>query len=124
MKTNEQKNQVIGSKVGICWHGLPGDFRNFLNLGEVPCNSCGGSFDKRLWLFDNGKFRNLNNPDFFTLEGQKVLAKTLNSTEDNYRLYVKFQKWLNTECYTCIDIIEHTNLAELFYDFIESGNVN
>lgn len=119
--TNEQKNQIIASKVGIDTSHimLVHDYEGTMGCDdfkptEWSCE-CGFKGDTIRSEIHREKFPN---PDFFTPEGQKVLCLHLQIRSDT--LSFEFLNWLNSKYKGSpewLTIIAETKLAELFFEF-------
>ena len=109
----EEKNKVIADKVRIHLHQWKEHIGGFC----IGCDIAQVDID-----YNNTEFKeNSPNPDFFTPEGQAVLAGALFLTE-NIEMYKRFDEWLYihepiSSNAIWLTIIEETKLAELFYKF-------
>lgn len=126
-KTNTEKSKVIAERLVIELHILT------KTSSGLKC-SCGKTEHDREYqdrvLHGRNQLQNHSEqetPDFFTPDGQVVLAKVLLKKE-NGRTFNNFLLFLGmVACREALDesvhlitVIAQTKLAELFYEFIES----
>lgn len=115
--TDKQKSQELGLrlKIHVCDWGF-----GYVNRNDVGSNKPKRHLCRKCKSTD---WRNKNKDNFFTPEGQAVLAGALlNSDED---LQLGFSNYLTNRIpyFSSIKIIAETKLAELFYEFVESEKV-
>lgn len=122
--SNEQKSQVIAEKVRLCIHDMETHVRNLgTPKAGLHCKKCSFISKDPLAFFRP-------NSDFFTPEGQKVLAGALRKLRDSESpkekiLYIRFNRYLNKKSLidkadAILETIDKTNLAELFWEFLQT----
>lgn len=135
--TNQEKSRVIAGKVGInLEEHILNDVKQhtyplYIEEDKVFEGLCSCGFHSLLpEVMANHLIK--HNPDFFTPEGQAVLAGALLGKE-NKDLLSRFDTWQGHNHKThlwspvcaltsCLKLVEgkETKLAELFYEFLES----
>lgn len=116
--TDQEKSKVIADRLRIHWCKAGQAILGYDGMKNGMCYLC----EKPLL-----EGRVPDNPDFFTPEGQKVLAGAL-AHSNNFSLTQKFLRRESeplggaymTLSNNWLIIIAETKLAELFYEFIES----
>lgn len=130
--TNQEKSRVIAEKLGIYYSKC-----DVTDMGGWAKCTCGKSWKETEFetvpymSYACGHMRSTSKdrPDFFTPDGQAVLAGALwenDTLGKNFYIAESFLAWLkeqpihNKNGYHLFHIIAETKLAELFYEFIES----
>lgn len=122
--TNQEKSRVIAGKVGIKEHLIDSNNPKDTSIYNTYYCTCG--YETKVTDHIVKHFRE-SSPDFFTPEGQAVLAKAL--SEDDM-LLLEFDMWFKSliekgqvkpiDMFNINNMIAESSYTEFFYEFLES----